>query len=296
MPCNQLTTFCSLKVSIITVVYNNVETLRETIESMLSQDYADVEYIIVDGASTDGTVELVKSYGSRIQQFVSEPDRGLYDAINKGVKLASGEVIGLLHSDDLFCNKQSVSKIARAFQENPTADSVYADLFYVDKDDTRRVVRNWVSGDYKRKRFIFGWMPPHPTFYVKRAVYEQHGLYDTDFKSAADYELMLRFLYKHEITTHYIHDTLVKMRVGGESNRSLKNRIRANKEDFWAWKKNNLHPRFYTRFLKPLRKLLQFIPFLNRFQGSWPWLLFDGISLRFRLSWLCGNWVDSLRE
>jgi glycosyltransferase involved in cell wall biosynthesis len=254
-----------LKVSIITVVYNNVQTLRDTIESVLSQDYPHIEYIVVDGASTDGTVELVQSYGSRIAKFISEPDKGLYDAINKGIGLASGDVIGLLHSDDLFYDAKAVSKIARTFQEQ-TVDSVYADLHYVDKKDTQRVIRNWQSGEYERKRFQMGWMPPHPTFYVKKEVYEQHGLYDTEFKSAADYELMLRILYKHGVSTAYIPDTLVKMRVGGESNRSLKNRIRANREDFMAWKKNNLHPKVYTRFLKPLRKLPQFIPFLRKMQ------------------------------
>lgn len=254
-----------MKISVITVVYNNAATLRDTIESVLAQDYPDLEYIIIDGASTDGTLELVKSYGNRIHKVVSEPDQGLYDAINKGIKIASGEVVGLLHSDDLFYHTGAVSKIAEAFTAHPV-ESVYADLHYVAQNDPFRIIRDWRSGEYKRGRFKTGWMPPHPTFYVKKEVYERFGLYDTDFKSAADYELMLRFLYKHGISTHYIHDTLVKMRVGGESNRSLKNRIRANKEDFMAWKKNNLHPHFYTRFLKPLRKLPQFFPFLRHLQ------------------------------
>ncbi|WP_017729777.1 glycosyltransferase family 2 protein [Nafulsella turpanensis] len=252
-----------MKISVVTVVYNNINTIRETIESVLGQDYPDLEYIIVDGASTDGTLELVKGYGSRISRFISEPDKGLYDAINKGIKLASGDVVGLLHSDDLFYHSGVVSKIAKAFQQN-AVDSVYADLHYVAQHDTLRVVRDWRSGEYKRNRFQRGWMPPHPTFYVKKVFYERFGLYDTEFKSAADYELMLRLLYKHGISTHYIPDTLVKMRVGGESNRSLKNRLRANKEDFMAWKKNNLHPKFYTRFLKPLRKLPQFLSFRRR--------------------------------
>lgn len=254
-----------MKVSIITVVFNNVITLRDTIESVLGQDYPNIEYIIVDGQSTDGTVELVQSYGSRIGKFISEPDGGLYDAINKGIKLASGDVIGLLHSDDLFYSRKAISTIVNAFKMD-SVDSIYADLHYVDKDDTRRVVRNWQSGDYTRGRFTRGWMPPHPTFYVKKEVYDRLGLYDTEFKSAADYELMLRFLYKNNISTKYIQDTLVKMRVGGESNRSIKNRIRANREDFMAWKKNNLDPRFYTRFLKPLRKLPQFLPQFSIFK------------------------------
>lgn len=254
--------FCAVKISIITVVYNNVATLGDTIESVLAQDYANIEYIIVDGQSTDGTVELVRSYGKRIHRFISEKDNGLYDAINKGISLASGDVIGLLHSDDLFYKASAVSQIVEAFQQN-AVDSVYADLHYVHKDQTWKVIRNWRSGTYERERFRRGWMPPHPTFYVRRSVYEQYGLYDTDFKSAADYELMLRYLYKHNISTFYIQDTLIKMRVGGASNHSLLNRIKANREDYIAWKKNNLSPRFYTRILKPLRKVAQYRP-LNK--------------------------------
>ena len=251
-----------MKVSIITVVYNNVNTLRETIESVLQQDYADIEYIIVDGNSSDGTIELIHSYSSRIHKFVTEKDNGLYDAINKGIKMASGDIIGLLHSDDLFFSTSAISQIVEAFQHN-IVDSVYSDLHYVDKTDTWKVVRNWRSGSYQKERFLRGWMPPHPTFYVKRNIYEAYGLYDTDFKSAADYELMLRYLYKYSISTYYIKNTLVKMRVGGESNRSLSNRIRANQEDYTAWKKNNLSPNFYTRFLKPLRKVAQFMPLVK---------------------------------
>lgn len=248
-----------MKVSIITVVYNNVSTLRDTIESVLGQDYSDIEYIIIDGLSTDGTVELVQSYGTRIHKFVSEKDKGLYDAINKGISLASGEIVGLLHSDDLFFSTAAIRKVVDGFYTS-SADSVYGDLHYVDKVDTWKIVRNWRSGSYQRCKFRRGWMPPHPTFYVKRSVYETYGLYDTDFKSAADYELMLRYLYKYNISTHYLPNTLVKMRVGGESNRNLFNRLQANKEDYFAWKKNNLSPSIYTRFLKPLRKLHQYFP------------------------------------
>ena len=247
-----------MKVSVITVVFNNKHTLKDTIDSVLQQDYANIEYIIVDGGSTDGTIELIKSYGERICKFISEPDNGLYDAINKGIKLATGEVVGLLHSDDLFSNSNVISKIVAAFKDSG-ADSVYGDLHYVDKEDTQKVIRNWRSGYYSKGKFERGWMPPHPTFYVKRKVYLVHGLYDTGFKSAADYELMLRLLYKVGISANYIKDTLVHMRVGGESNRSLFNRIRANKEDHQAWIKNQLRPYFYTRLLKPLRKIHQYI-------------------------------------
>ncbi|AHM58658.1 glycosyl transferase family protein [Flammeovirgaceae bacterium 311] len=234
-----------------------MNTLRDTIESVLNQDYSNIEYIIVDGRSTDGTVELVQSYGKRIHKFISEEDNGLYDAINKGISVASGDVIGLLHSDDLFYKSSAVSQIVQAFDSN-TVDSVYSDMHYVDKTDTWKVIRDWKSGTYERSRFRRGWMPPHPTFYVRRSVYETYGLYDTDFRSAADYELMLRYLYKYGISTYYIQDTLIKMRVGGASNYSFMHRIKANREDYIAWKKNNLSPRFYTRFMKPLRKISQY--------------------------------------
>ena len=247
-----------MKVSIITIVYNNRETIADAIESVLGQTYPNIEYIVVDGLSTDGTVEVVKGYGDRITKFVSGKDSGLYDAINKGIRMATGDVIGLLHSDDIFYSKDVISAVVDEFITRGS-DSVYADLVYVDRENPDRVIRNWKSGNYNRNNFIYGWMPPHPTFYVKREVYERFGLYDTKFRSAADYELMLRYLYKHGISTAYIPEYFVRMRVGGKSNVSLKNRIRANKEDYKAWHINGLQPRFYTRFLKPLRKLTQFL-------------------------------------
>ncbi|NDK54511.1 glycosyltransferase family 2 protein [Pontibacter fetidus] len=246
-----------MKISVITVVYNNRETIADAIESVLGQTYHNVEFIVVDGLSTDGTVEVIQNYKSRISRFVSERDAGLYDAINKGIKLATGDVVGFLHSDDIFYGPDSISRVAAAFSAHDT-DCVYGDLLYVQKTDTTKVVRNWVSGKYNRISFLFGWMPPHPTFYVKREVYQRLGLYNTSFKSAADYELMLRYLYKHQITASYIPETLVKMRVGGKSNLTFKNRIRANQEDQQAWLINGLKPYFFTRLLKPLRKLVQF--------------------------------------
>lgn len=247
-----------MKVSIITIVYNNRQTIADAIDSVLCQTYPNIEYIVVDGSSTDGTVELVRGYGNRITKFVSEKDGGLYDAINKGIGMATGDVIGLLHSDDIFYSKQAIAAVAAAFKAN-ASDSVYADLVYVDREKPEKVIRNWKSGHYKRNSFIYGWMPPHPTFYVKREVYERLGGYNTTFKSAADYELMLRYLYKHGISTAYVPECLVRMRLGGKSNVTLNNRIRANKEDYAAWHINGLQPRFYTRYLKPLRKITQFL-------------------------------------
>jgi len=247
-----------LKVSIITIVYNNRETIADAVESVLAQTYPDIEYIVVDGLSTDGTLDILQLYKGRISKLVSEKDNGLYDAINKGIKLATGDVIGFLHSDDIFYAPDSIAQVAETFQKYRT-DSIYADLLYVQKADITKVVRNWVSGNYKLENFLLGWMPPHPTFYVKREIYERLGLYNTSFKSAADYELMLRYLYKHRISTTYLPEVLVRMRVGGKSNVTLQNRIRANQEDYQAWLINDLKPYFFTRYLKPLRKLFQFI-------------------------------------
>jgi glycosyltransferase involved in cell wall biosynthesis len=246
-----------LKVSIITVVYNRHDTIAEAIGSVLQQTYADIEYIVVDGASTDGTVAIIQQYANSVSKFVSERDGGLYDALNKGIRLATGDIIGFLHADDIFYSKNVVSQIIEAFQKFNT-DSVYADLVYVDKQRVNKLVRNWKSGQFKRSKFLYGWMPPHPTFYVKREVYERLGLYNTTLKSAADYELMLRYLYKFNISTTYIPKRFVRMRAGGKSNLSLSNRLKANQEDHQAWLLNGLEPRFYTRYLKPLRKLVQY--------------------------------------
>ncbi len=225
---------------------------------MQDQSYKDIEHIIIDGGSTDGTIEIIRSSIHERVKFISESDNGLYDAINKGIKMATGEVVGLLHSDDIFENSEVISSVAEVLS-NDDVDSIYADLVYVKREKVQKVLRTWKSGEFSRKKFNVGWMPPHPTFYVRKVIYDKYGLYDTDFKSAADYELMLRFLCKHEISTKYIPKTLIRMRVGGESNRSLSNRIRANKEDYKAWQKNNLSPNRYIRFLKPLTKVPQFL-------------------------------------
>jgi glycosyltransferase involved in cell wall biosynthesis len=247
-----------LKVSIITVVYNNYKTIADTIESVLQQTYDDIEYIVVDGASSDGTVEIVQQHLSQISKFVSEADGGLYEAMNKGISLATGDVIGFLHADDFFSSSNVVSQIVSAFQECET-DSIYADLVYVDRLNVSKIVRNWKSGQFNKRKFLYGWMPPHPTFYVKREIYERLGVYNTTFKSAADYELMLRYLYKHNISTTYIPKCFIKMRRGGKSNLSIGNRLKANREDHQAWLENKIQAKIYTRFLKPLRKLVQFL-------------------------------------
>lgn len=216
------------------------------------------EHIVIDGGSTDGTAEIVGRSGDAVARFVSEPDDGIYDAMNKGIALATGEVVGILNADDLYADDRVLSDVAKVF-EDPSVDSCYGDLVYVDPSDTGRVVRTWRAGSYRKKLFYRGWMPPHPTFFVRRAVYERFGLFNLSLGSAADYELMLRFLLRHGISTVYIPRVLVRMRAGGVSNLSLGNRLRANRMDRMAWKVNGLALRPWTILMKPVRKIPQFL-------------------------------------
>jgi glycosyltransferase len=247
-----------MKVSIITISYNSAETIEDTIKSVVSQDYPNIEYIIIDGASKDETLTIVGQYKDKIAKVISEKDKGIYDAMNKGVDHATGDIIGILNSDDYYYDESVISEVVRLFEQEQT-DGLYADLVYVDRADPDRVIRYWKSGSYKDGKFLRGWMPPHPTFFVKREVYEKYGLYSTDLRSAADYEFMLRVIHKHKISLSYMPRILTKMRVGGMSNVSLKNRWRANMEDRRAWKINGLKPKWYTLTVKPLSKLLQFL-------------------------------------
>lgn len=247
-----------MKISIITVCYNSAKTIESTILSVLGQDYKNIEYILVDGLSKDNTIEIIEKYNDKIAKVISEKDNGIYDAINKGILAATGDVIGLLHSDDFFADTHVLSRIAEEFMLKKV-DAIYSDLQYVDKDNTNKIFRNWISGNYKENLFKKGWMPPHPTFYIKREVCQKYGLYNLTFKLAADYEFMLRYIHKYKISLSYIPETLIKMRIGGASNVSLLNRIKANNEDIAAWKINNIKPGIFTRFFKPASKLLQFL-------------------------------------
>ncbi len=245
------------KISIITVSFNSVRTIQDTIESILLQDYKNIEYIIIDAGSTDGTVEIIKSFRDKINYFISESDNGIYDGMNKGIKAASGDLIGILNSDDFYPNNFILSNVAKTFFHNQ-CDAVYGDLVYVKDCDKNKIVRYWQAGDYSALKITNGWMLPHPTFFVKKSIYDRFGLYNTELKSAADYEMILKLLYKQNISVQYIPMILVNMRVGGASNSSLMNRIKANKEDGLAWTKNQLNKPMFIRIKKPLQKVRQF--------------------------------------
>jgi len=244
------------KITVITAVYNNKETIIDALESVSSQSYHNVEHIVIDGGSTDGTVEAIRAFNGKIDKFVSEPDGGIYDALNKGIALATGDVVGFLNSDDIYAHDRVLEKIVRAFQHEG-ADSVYGDLNYVKRDDISKVVRHWKSHSFSYKKLRTGWMPPHPTFYVKRAIYKKYGGFDTSFKIAADYDSILRFLGLHHISTAYVPEVLVQMRLGGVSNKDLKSILKKSGEDYRALKKNGIGGKRVV-FMKNFSKLSQF--------------------------------------
>lgn len=247
-----------MKCTIITVSYNAADTIESTINSVLSQDYNDIEYIIIDGNSSDGTLDIIKKYDSKITKWISEKDKGIYDAMNKGIQFATGDIIGILNADDLYASSTVISKIVNKFIYT-NSDAVYGDLKYVLKNDINKTIRFWKSGEYKEGKFLKGWMPPHPTFFVKKDLYDQYGLYRIDMPSAADYELMLRLIHKYKINVAYLPELITFMREGGVSNNSLTNRWKANRDDLRAWRVNGLKPNMFTLILKPLSKVIQFV-------------------------------------
>lgn len=241
----------NIKISIITVCYNSANTIEDTFKSIEAQTYENIEYIVVDGVSKDNTLEIAEKYKNIITHLISEKDSGLYDAMNKGITLASGGVIGILNSDDLYCDNNAIEKVMSIFNENEDLDSVYADIFYVDKNNTDKIVRQWNSG--KQKSFKNGWHPAHPTLFIKKEIYDRYGLFDLNFKIAADFEIMLRFLEKNQITTFYLPEHIMKMRLGGESNKSIKNIINQNVECLKAFEKNNVK---VNKFIYPIKRLV----------------------------------------
>lgn len=246
-----------MKITIITVCYNRKATIEKAIQSVLSQNYPDIEYIIIDGNSKDGTQEIIESYKDQISKYISEPDKGMYDAINKGFQLATGDVIGLMHSDDEFYDRKAISRIAARFENDNTIDGVYGDGIYVSNDKEERLIRDRIGGVFSLKRVKKGWLPLHPTVYLKKAVIDKHGLYNLDFKIASDTEFLLRYLYKHKINMSYIDAYIVKMRMGGMST-SLKRAFEVLYEDYKIYKFHGLAAIFVV-FLKKSIALRQYI-------------------------------------
>ena len=247
-----------VSLSIITATYNSEATIQRCLDSVMATTLC-TEHIIIDGGSTDQTLEIAKSF-RHVKKIISEPDEGMYDAMNKGIDLSTGDVIGILNSDDFYSNPEVLSKISEVF-ENSEVESCYGDLQYVDAKDISKITRVWKSGCLKPNSFAWGWMPPHPTFFVRRNVYIKYGKFNTKLGSAADYELMLRLLEKFKITTTYIPEVLVTMRSGGVSNSSIINRIKANRMDKLSWEINGLKPLPWTIIFKPLRKIIQYATF-----------------------------------
>jgi glycosyltransferase involved in cell wall biosynthesis len=246
------------KISIITVVYNGSETIKQSIDSVLSQDHTFIEYIIVDGASADGTIEIIKSYGDCISKFISEPDCGIYDAMNKGLKLASGDIVGILNSDDFYIDNKVISDVVREF-ENTDVDIVYGDLFYVTPDDLGKVVRYYSSAQCSPNSFAWGWMPAHPTCFVKKSVYEKYGDFKTDYKIAADYEILTRFIARYRLPYSYMPKVMVKMRTGGVSTRNLQSNWILNREIVRACSENGISTNMLKVMSKYFTKIFQLL-------------------------------------
>lgn len=228
-----------------------------TLDSVRNQTYSSIEHLVIDGGSKDNSLSILRNYG-HLAKVISEPDQGTYDAMNKGIFLATGDIIGILNADDYYVHADVINQVVEAFRIKKT-EAVYGDLNYVDPNNIQHIIRKWRSGIYSRSRFLKGWMPPHPAFFIKKRCYDEFGVYNTSLSISADYELMLRMLYLHQLPCAHIPEVLVAMRTGGQSNSSLARRVRANREDRQAWKINGLKPGLFTLLLKPLSKLNQFI-------------------------------------
>ena len=245
-----------MKISLITVSFNSAGTIRDTIRSVQSQDYHNIEYIVVDGNSKDATLEIVQSAGGVVDKWISEPDQGIYDAMNKGLKMATGDVVGIINSDDFYFNEQVVSKVAAAFSDQ-TVDAAFGDLVIVDPVDLRKVVRTYSSKSWYPDKFARGFMPAHPTFFVRRKYYEKYGLFKTDYKIAADYEMLIRLLYVHKLKYQYLPMTMVVMRKGGVSSRGLHSNVILNREIHKACKDNGIYTNYAMIYSKYIFKLFE---------------------------------------
>ena len=249
--------YFSMKVSIVTAVYNAQEYIEDCIRSVISQEDVEVEYIVIDGNSTDNTVDIIKKYASQIDVLRSEPDQGMYDALNKGIALATGDIIGILNSDDLFANTDILVHVVQYIQSRQ-ADAVFGNLNYVKRDDIAQITRKWISNPFNSRDFETGWMPAHPTLFIKKSCFEQFGGYSLDYGTASDYELMLRFLYKHQIKAVFIDKLLVNMRTGGLSNGSFRKLYFAFINDYKAIVNTGFRFPLFILFCKKIRKLTQY--------------------------------------
>jgi len=247
-----------MNVSIVTVCFNSADTIEHTIRSVQGQDYEHIEHIIIDGGSTDGTQSRVAGCNGQIRKFISEPDRGIYDAMNKGLHLAEGEIVGFLNADDVYVGPKVVSEVVAAIEAHHV-DAVYGDLIYVDPADSSRIVRYWQAGPYRPGAFRNGWVPPHPTFFCRTALYREVGGYDPTCRIAGDFELMLRFVEKHKIRVHYLSKCLVHMRARGRGN-TLRGIIRGNREIIQAFRRNGMAfpPGYFcAKFFRKARQFVQ---------------------------------------
>jgi glycosyltransferase involved in cell wall biosynthesis len=249
----------SLKISIITVCFNSEKTIRDTIESVLGQDYSDIEYVIIDGGSSDGTLDVIREYEDRIDTVISEPDKGIYDAMNKGIQLATGDVIGILNSDDFFESSCVISDVINQFKSNPESSLVFGDVVLVQPSNTQKVVRFYNADKFRTWKLRFGWMPPHPASFFKRSAYEQVGNYSLDYKIASDYELFVRMLMVRKLPYSRINKVLVRMRAGGISTSGIKNSILLNSEIVKACKNNGVYTNLFFVLLKIPFKFLEFL-------------------------------------
>jgi glycosyltransferase involved in cell wall biosynthesis len=246
------------KISIVTVTLNSSETIAKCIASVTNQTYADIEHIIIDGASKDNTIDIIKSFPSRVKKIVSEPDKGIYDAMNKGIKLATGDIVGILNSDDFLCNDNVIETIVMAFI-NKDVDAIYGDVQFINATDTNKIVRFYSSRNFSPKKFKFGFMPAHPSFYVKKENFEKFGYYKEDYKIAADFELLMRFLLINKIRSEYIGKVIVSMRTGGISNKSIKSNYILNKEIYRACKENGIKTNYVNIYSKYLIKVFELL-------------------------------------
>lgn len=248
-----------MKVSIITPTYNSERTLRNTINSVIRQDYPEIEHIIIDGGSTDGTLEIIQEYETHITRYISEPDKGIYDAMNKGISMATGDIIGILNSDDLFESSDVIRTIAETLENNSTLDGIHADLYYVDPHNTNHIIRYWHTKPYPRNGFLTGWHPAHPTFYVRRSCYERYGRFRLDMPLSADFELMLRFIQCRGINVRHINKVLVRMCVGGASSKNIMSILHGIRQCRRAFRVNGMKSPLLYPLYRLVPKLGQYI-------------------------------------